>query len=107
MKTIKPNHILVFLLLISILPSGNCFAQEKYGDLIIGDKIHYESKVLNERKTVIVIPSFNYKDNPEEKFPVVYVLDVGNNLFAVYGIVNYYCGAENHAADDHCWDRIH
>ena len=90
MKTIKTNLVLIFLLLISIFLSGNCFAQEKYGDLIIGDKIHIESKVLDERKTVIVIPPFNYKDSPDEKFPVVYVLDVGNNLFAVYGIVNYY-----------------
>ncbi len=90
MKTIEKNSVLIFFLLISVLPSGNCFAQGKYGDLIIGDKIHIESKVLDERKTVIVIPPFNCKDSPDEKFPVVYVLDVGNNLFAVYGIVNYY-----------------
>ena len=90
MKTINANFILNSILLISLLLTGNCFAQEKYGDLIIGDKIHIESKVLDERKTVIVIPPFNYKDSPDEKFPVVYVLDVGNNLFAVYGIVNYY-----------------
>lgn len=44
-----------FLLIIS-------FAQGKYGDLIIGDKIHIQSKVLNEQKTVVVIPLFNYKD---------------------------------------------
>ncbi len=73
-----------------IIHSGNCIAQQKYGDLIIGDKIHIESKVLNEQKTIVVMPPFSYKDKPDEKFPVVYVLDVGNNLFAVYGIVNYY-----------------
>jgi len=67
-----------------------CFAQEKYGDLTIGDKIHIQSKVLNEQKTIVVIPPFNYKDMPGEKFPVIFVLDPGNNLFGAFGIVNYY-----------------
>jgi uncharacterized protein len=67
-----------------------CCAQEKKSDFVIGDKISFESKVLNERKTIVVIPPYNYKDRPDEKFPVVYVLDPGNNLFATFGIVNYY-----------------
>jgi predicted alpha/beta superfamily hydrolase len=67
-----------------------CFAQQKKSDFVIGDKISFESKVLNERKTIVVIPPYNYKDRPDEKFPVVYVLDPGNNLFATFGIVNYY-----------------
>jgi len=67
-----------------------CSAQQKKSDFVIGDKISFESRVLNERKTIVVIPPFNYKDRPGEKFPVVYVLDPGNNLFATFGIVNYY-----------------
>jgi predicted alpha/beta superfamily hydrolase len=67
-----------------------CFAQQKKSDFVIGEKISFESKVLNERKTIVVIPPYNYKDRPDEKFPVVYVLDPGNNLFATFGIVNYY-----------------
>ncbi|NOU45525.1 MAG: alpha/beta hydrolase [Bacteroidales bacterium] len=67
-----------------------CFAQQKKSDFVIGDKISFESKILNERKTIVVIPPYNYKDRPDEKFPVVYVLDPGNNLFATFGIVNYY-----------------
>jgi predicted alpha/beta superfamily hydrolase len=67
-----------------------CFAQQKKSDFVIGDKISFESNVLNERKTIVVIPPYNYKDRPDEKFPVVYVLDPGNNLFATFGIVNYY-----------------
>jgi predicted alpha/beta superfamily hydrolase len=67
-----------------------CSAQQKKNDFVIGDKISFESKVLNERKTIVVIPPYNYKDRPDEKFPVVYVLDPGNNLFATFGIVNYY-----------------
>jgi len=67
-----------------------CFAQQKKSDFVIGDKISFESKVLNERKTIVVIPPYSYKDRPDEKFPVVYVLDPGNNLFAAFGIVNYY-----------------
>jgi predicted alpha/beta superfamily hydrolase len=67
-----------------------CFAQQKKSDFVIGDKISFESRVLNERKTIVVIPPYNYKDRPDEKFPVLYVLDPGNNLFAAFGIVNYY-----------------
>jgi hypothetical protein len=67
-----------------------CSAQPKKSDFVIGDKISFESNVLNERKTIVVIPPYNYKDRPDEKFPVVYVLDPGNNLFATIGIVNYY-----------------
>ena len=67
-----------------------CFAQQKKSDFVIGEKISFESNVLNERKTIVVFPPYNYKDRPDEKFPVVYVLDPGNNLFATFGIVNYY-----------------
>jgi predicted alpha/beta superfamily hydrolase len=67
-----------------------CSAQQKKSDFVIGDKISFESEVLKERKTIVVIPPYNYKDRPDEKFPVVYVLDPGNNLFATFGIVNYY-----------------
>jgi predicted alpha/beta superfamily hydrolase len=67
-----------------------CSAQQKKSDFVIGEKISFESNVLNERKTIVVIPPYNYKDRPDEKFPVVYVLDPGNNLFATFGIVNYY-----------------
>jgi predicted alpha/beta superfamily hydrolase len=67
-----------------------CSAQQEKSDFVIGDKIRFESKVLNERKTIVVIPPYNYKDRPDKKFPVVYVLDPGNNLFATFGIVNYY-----------------
>jgi predicted alpha/beta superfamily hydrolase len=79
--------ILFFLILTQF---SICFAQQKKSDFVIGDKISFESKVLNERKTIVVIPPYNYKDSPDEKFPVVYVLDPGNNLFATFGIVNYY-----------------
>lgn len=90
MKTGKIQLILSFVLLLTFCQSNICLSQQKYGDLVIGDKIHFESKILNEQKTIVVIPPYNYKDMPNEKFPVVYVLDVGNNLFATFGIINYY-----------------
>ena len=79
--------ILILLILTQI---SICSAQQKKSDFVIGEKISFESNVLNERKTIVVIPPYNYKDRPDEKFPVVYVLDPGNNLFATFGIVNYY-----------------
>jgi predicted alpha/beta superfamily hydrolase len=83
------SKIWIFTLLI-LTQFSICFAQQKKSDFVIGDKISFESRVLNERKTIVVIPPYNYKDRPDEKFPVVYVLDPGNNLFATFGIVNYY-----------------
>ena len=76
--------------LLILIQFSICSAQQKKSDFVIGDKISFDSKVLNERKTIVVIPPYNYKDRPDEKFPVVYVLDPGNNLFATFGIVNYY-----------------
>jgi predicted alpha/beta superfamily hydrolase len=90
MKNFRTKLIPGFLVLLFLIRPVACFPQQKYADLIIGDKIHFESKILGEQRTVVVIPPFNYKDLPDRKFPVVYVLDVGNNLFGVFGIVNYY-----------------
>lgn len=67
-----------------------CIAQQTTSDFIIGDKITFESKILNEKRIIVVIPPFNYKNHPDRKYPVVYVLDAGNNLFATHGITNYY-----------------
>ena len=85
----KPNLPFVIIFLFVALAVMNVAAQEKYGDLTIGDKIRFNSKVLGEERKIVVIPPFNYKDRPGEKFPVVYVLDVGNNLFATFGILNF------------------
>ena len=87
LKISTKMKISVLLILIQF---SICYAQQKKSDFVIGEKISFESEVLNERKTIVVIPPYNYKDRPDEKFPVVYVLDPGNNLFATFGIVNYY-----------------
>jgi predicted alpha/beta superfamily hydrolase len=87
-QIIKFIHNLITLVILAQF--SICSAQQKKSDFVIGDKISFESKVLNERKTIVVIPPYNYKDRPDEKYPVVYVLDPGNNLFATFGIVNYY-----------------
>jgi len=90
MKTRKSLFITKLTTILILTQFSICSAQQKKSDFVIGDKIRFESKVLDERKTIVVIPPFNYKDRPDEKFPVVYVLDPGNNLFATFGIVNYY-----------------
>jgi predicted alpha/beta superfamily hydrolase len=89
-KEVKISSKTKILALLILTQFSICSAQQKKSDFVIGDKISFNSKVLNERKTVVVIPPYNYKDRPDEKFPVVYVLDPGNNLFATFGIVNYY-----------------
>jgi uncharacterized protein len=93
-NAIMKNYYKIILLSIFILiflrQNDFCFAQITRSDFVIGEKLKIESKILDEKKIVVVIPPFNYKDRPDEKYPVVYVLDPGNNLFAVNGIVNYY-----------------
>jgi predicted alpha/beta superfamily hydrolase len=80
-----------FLIVISILQFSVCIAQQTKSDFTIGDKIYFESKILNEKEIIVVIPPYEYKKYyPDEKFPVVYVLDPGNNLFATFGIENFY-----------------
>jgi predicted alpha/beta superfamily hydrolase len=90
LEEVKNNTKMKFSILLILTQFSISFAQQKKSDFVIGDKISFESKVLNERRTIVVIPPYNYKDRPDEKFPVVYVLDPGNNLFATFGIVNYY-----------------
>lgn len=90
MKTRKTLFITTLIAVAILSQFSICYAQQKKSDFVIGDKISFNSKILNERKTIVVIPPYNYKDRPDEKFPVVYVLDPGNNLFATFGIVNYY-----------------
>jgi predicted alpha/beta superfamily hydrolase len=89
-EEVKISSKIKILTLLILTQFSICSSQQKKSDFVIGDKISFESKVLNERKTIVVIPPYNYKDRPDEKFPVVYVLDPGNNLFATFGIVNYY-----------------
>ncbi len=90
LEKVKISAKMKILALLILTQFSICFAQQKKSDFVIGEKISFESNVLNERKTIVVIPPYNYKDRPEEKYPVVYVLDPGNNLFATFGIVNYY-----------------
>ena len=90
LEEVKLSSKMMISTLLILTQSSICSAQQKKSDFVIGDKISFESRVLNERKTIVVIPPYNYKDRPDEKFPVVYVLDPGNNLFATFGIVNYY-----------------
>ena len=87
---VKISTKMKVLILLILTQFSVCFAQQKKSDFVIGEKISFESNVLNERRTIVVIPPFNYKDRPDEKYPIVYVLDPGNNLFATFGIVNYY-----------------
>ncbi len=77
------------LIFIFFITFSVCQAQQ-IKDFVIGDKVSFESKILNEKEIIVVIPPYNYRDNPNEKYPVVYVLDPGNNLIATYGIVNFY-----------------
>lgn len=90
LEAVKLSSKMMISTLLILIQFSICSAQQKKSDFVIGDKISFESRVLNERKTIVVIPPYNYKDRPDEKFPVVYVLDPGNNLFATFGILNYY-----------------
>ncbi|WP_340062967.1 alpha/beta hydrolase [Ascidiimonas aurantiaca] len=90
-KKTSINRIVTSISLVLIfLHFSLCIAQQTTDSFIIGDKISFDSKILNEKRLAVVIPPFGYKNHPEKKYPVVYVLDAGNNLFATHGIANYY-----------------
>jgi hypothetical protein len=59
MKTRKALFITNLTILFILTQFSICPAQQKKSDFVIGDKISFESIVLNERKTIVVIPPYN------------------------------------------------
>ena len=92
MKTGKIRLILSFALLLTYCQSNICLSQQKYGDLVIGDKIHFDSKILNEQKTIVVIPPYNYKDMSNEK---------------KMGVFPFIDALEEYAPEGLMWDYVH
>ena len=66
LEEVKLSSKMMISTLLILTQFNICSAQQKKSDFVIGDKISFESKVLSERKTIVVIPPYNYKDRPEK-----------------------------------------
>ncbi len=81
-KTI--TRLIIALLIISAFS----FGQEMTSNIVLGQTIAIETKVLNETREVFVYTPDGYDDG-NESFPVLYVLDGESKFFIATAIANF------------------
>jgi predicted alpha/beta superfamily hydrolase len=57
--------------------------------VVIGKNARIESKILDEARTLVIAEPQNYRTEPDEKFPVLYLLDGPGNFHHTTGAVNF------------------
>ena len=73
---------LIYTVLLSFTICINVQAQEKSKtDSLVFLKFH--STILNEERKIVVHLPLKYVDEPEKKYPVIYVLDAGKLDFDI------------------------
>lgn len=75
------NTIIVTLLCLFILSINNSFAQATDSLIIVGQRYTIHSKILNENRVYSVYLPPSYKNNPNKKYIVGYVLDGERSKF--------------------------
>jgi len=87
-KNILKNSINAFIVLSCfILNTGFSFAQSTNDMIVMGQRYSIKSRVLNENRTYSVYLPASYKDNPNKRYIVAYVLDgERSKFFEVSGI---------------------
>lgn len=81
------NTMIPFFLCLFTLTIGNSFAQSTDSLIVIGQRFTIHSKILNENRTYSVYLPDSYKNNPNKKYIVAYVLDgERSKFFEVSGI---------------------
>lgn len=73
--------IIPTLLCLFILSINNLFAQATDSLIVVGQRYTTHSKILNENRTYSVYLPSSYKNNPDEKYIVAYVLDGERSKF--------------------------
>jgi len=71
-----------------LIISSFCFGQTAINNIVLGQTISIESKILNETREVFVYTPDGYDDG-NESFPVLYVLDGETNFFIATAISNF------------------
>ena len=77
----------IILKLIFIMSLSNSFAQSTDSLIVIGQRYTIHSKILSESRKYSVYLPFSYKNNPDKKYIVAYVLDgERSKFFEVSGV---------------------
>lgn len=72
------GYIMVIILLFGV---NSSLAQSVNNQIVVGERFTIESKILNEKRTYSVYLPASYKNRPEQKYVVAYVLDGERNKF--------------------------
>jgi len=83
---IKSRTITIILALLMISPF--CFGQIAKNNIVLGQTISIESKILDETRDIWVCTPDGYKLG-NENFPVLYVLDGETNFFIASAVANF------------------
>ncbi|MFC1565828.1 alpha/beta hydrolase-fold protein [Candidatus Neomarinimicrobiota bacterium] len=71
-----------------LIISSFCFGQTAINNILLGQTISIESKILNETREVFVFTPDGYEQG-NESFPVIYVLDGETHFFIASAIANF------------------
>jgi uncharacterized protein len=98
MNVLRGKHLPSFFVrLLGILLVGGIIQAHAQADgepIVIGKKIHIYSKILNEKRPLLIATPANY-DQESERYPVLYLLDGDEENFVhVAGIVQFLTESE-------------
>jgi len=71
---IRLTPIWLFIVLAPLFSENYIYAQQKGDNIVIGEIVTIQSKVLNEERKLLVYKPVGY-DQSQEKYPVLYLLD--------------------------------
>jgi len=77
---------------ISIMVFFSClkldFAQQHIDDIVLGETIEFNSKILNEKREILIYTPAGYEES-NIRFPTLYITDGAENFFIATAIVNF------------------
>lgn len=89
MKTITSILLLLFAVQLN---AQNVLKINEKTDFSIGDTFKFNSKILNEERTInVFLPDSYHKSNKHDKYPVIYLLDgsVDEDFIHIAGLVQF------------------
>lgn len=85
---ISRNKLTSLIIIVLLSISSFSIGQTATSNIVLGQTISLESKVLNETREIMVFTPIGY-DQSIENYPVLYVLDGETNFFISTAIVNF------------------
>lgn len=82
----------VWIITISLMILFGCpklyFAQHQIDYISLGKTIEFTSKVLNEKRDILIYTPTGYEDS-NRKYPTLYIIDGAENFFIATAIVDF------------------